>query len=511
MRLRLDPTPLDLTAEAPANGEQAGRRQIGGLAVPYEVEAEIGGLLVTFAADSVSVAGAPPLLLGHDVNRPVGVLVDAASDAAGLRAIWQIDATADGDAALTQAQSGSRRGLSVGADVEEYESDPDDDQRIRVTAARMAETSLVALAAYQAAGVDHVAAAKNRSEDAMSETPQPQPAPPDPQPAPDPQPDPQPAPPARARAAAVVIAERDQPDMRLGEYVQTFIRAERGDRGARERIEAALTRGDVTTSPGVVPIAYVTGVVDSLGAARPLYDAMQHAEMPAAGMTIRQPEMTTRPDGNWLANDQAGAPSGAVVIGNKDVAVKQWAWGGSASVALVERSSPSYVEEVFAAAIRSYYRDVEATIAAAFPTAASTFTKVGPAVAAYMGAYRDYPALLVCGGNAYGKLLDAVGTLMFASGSVDAKGNGTYAGLEVIASPDVAPDDAWVTARDFLVVRETSPIRLSVSDVSSLSLEIGVTSFYAQTQERQAIGAVAGAVRIATFAPVAEVAATGKK
>ena len=49
--------------------------------------------------------------------------------------------------------------------------------------------------------------------------------------------------------------------------------------------------------------------------------------------------------------------------------MKQWAWGGSASVALVERSAPSYIEEVFSQAIKSYYRDVEADIASAFPAA----------------------------------------------------------------------------------------------------------------------------------------------
>jgi len=105
---------------------------------------------------------------------------------------------------------------------------------------------------------------------------------------------------------------------------------------------------------------------------------------------------------------------------------------------------------------------------------------------------------------------------MFASGDVDANGNGNYAGLRVIPSADVAPADAWVTSRDFLEVRETSPIRLSVSDVTSLSLEIGVTSFYAQTRLRQDMviagpATIAGAVRIATFVPVAAAASSSKK
>ena len=126
---------------------------------------------------------------------------------------------------------------------------------------------------------------------------------------------------------------------------------------------------------------------------------------------------------------------------------------------------------------------------------------------AFLAAYRDYPNLLICGGEAYGKLLDATGVLMFSDGSASAAGGGTVAGLRTIASPDLPPADAWVTRSDFLEVRETSPLRLSVSDVSSLSLEIGVTSFYAKTQTREPLGGVNGAVGLPGFVPIGTAAA----
>jgi hypothetical protein len=281
----------------------------------------------------------------------VGVLSSSSSSEAELRAIYAIDRTPDGDAALAQARSGSRRGLSVGVDLEAdgFTVDPEDPERMLVTAGRLAETSLVAMAGFAGAGVDQIAAGKpTEGERAMSETPKP----PEPE-TPEPEEDdngeePEVEPESRARAQrrpALVIAERAAPDMRLGEYVQTLVRAERGDRGARARIEAALTRENVTTNPGVVPIAYVDQVIDSPGADRPLFDAMDHADMPASGMTIRRPEITTRPDGGFPATTRRGSTS-AVAIGNHDVNVRQWA-GCSAMVALVERSSPSYVEEVF--------------------------------------------------------------------------------------------------------------------------------------------------------------------
>ena len=126
-------------------------------------------------------------------------------------------------------------------------------------------------------------------------------------------------------------------------------------------------------------MAYVQDIVDGLGDDRPLFNAVAHAEMPPSGMTIRRPVIATRPDGAFIADDTAGAPTNAVAINNLDVTIKQWAWGGSASVALVERSAPSYVEEVFAQAIRSMHRDVEADIAAAFPAAAGGAASLGVA------------------------------------------------------------------------------------------------------------------------------------
>ena len=501
LRLELAPAPLELTAtEAPSPAEggaaPAPRRLVGGLAVPYNVEARVAGKLVTFAPGSITAAERVPLLLGHDVNRPVGVLKGGDETPDGYRASYSIDETPDGDAALTQAKSGSRAGLSVGVDVLEFQGD-EDAERIRVTAGRLAETSLVSLSAYQSASVDTIAASQPpREGESMTDHETPDPAP---EPEPEPEAEPEP------RRPALVIAERERPEMTLGEYVQTYIRAEKGDRAAVGRIEAALTRGDVTTSPGVVPITYVQQVLDSLGADRPLFNAMNHADMPASGMTIRRPEVTDRPAGNWLANDQAGAPTDTVAITNKDETVKQWAWGGAASVALVERSSPSYIEEVFAQAVKNYYRAVEADIAAGFPSTVGGSASVGAAVAVFMEAYRTAPDLLVLGALAYGRLLDATGVAMFISGSADAAGNANYAGMNVVTSPDLPPGDGWVTSGEFQEIRESAPIRLTVSDVTSLSLEIGVTSFYARTQTLQALGAgpVNGAVGIPTFTPLA--------
>jgi HK97 family phage prohead protease len=496
--------PLEIVAEEKVD-ESAGespRRQIAGLAVPYNQAARVGplGQSVTFQTGSIIAENGSPLLLGHDVQRPVGVLVDASSKDDGVRARWAVDPTRDGDEALVQAQSGSRRGLSVGVDLEEFQEQ--EDGSLLVQLGRLAETSLVALAGYVGAQVDTVTAS-DKGEDMPEET----------QPADEPTTAPVEAHPApvEAHRPPIIVAERPAPELRAGEFVQLYVQAAKGNVRARQRIEAALTLETTTTEPGVIPIVYVQQIIDSLGADRPLFNAMSKADMPAAGMLIRRPHVTTRPDGNWVLDETTGIPTGPVVIGNQDMPIKQWAWGGSASVALVERSAPSYVEEVFSQAVKSYYRDVEADVAASFPTSASTVTTLGGGFAAFMAAYRTFPNLLVCGGTAYGKLIDARGVALFSGGSADAQGNANIAGLSVVASPDVAATDAWVTARDFLELRETTPIRLSVANVEALSMEIGVTGFFAKLQERETLGGVAGAVRIPTWTPAADPAATAEE
>ena len=517
MTIRLELTPAVATLTAAAGGEAGDQaemptRQVAGLAVPYDVEATVGFRRVTFAPGSVTFTDRAPLLLGHDANQPVGVLAEATDSPTGVRAAYRVDATPEGDRALTQAQSGSRAGLSVGVDVHRFEASDEDPDRIRVLEATAVETSLVSLSAYATAGVDRVAAHHNRED----------------RPMPDDEQRDTPAAPALTddqleRVVATIDAARDQrrlvvaeplPDrMRLGEYCTNLVRAHRGDAAAAQRLEAALTRETIASEQGVIPVAYVDQIIDAIAAPRPLHDALAKAEMPPAGMTIRRPKVTqtvdsaANTDSRWLADDTSGMPSGALTIGNDDTAVLQWAFGGSASVALVERSQPSYIEEAFAQMVKAYYRDVERKIAGAFPTSASTATSIGTATALFMATYRDWPDLLVLGGTAYGKLLDATGILRYSSGQADAGGQATIAGMKVAASPDVATADAWVTASDFLETRESTPLRLTVADVGGLSVEIGLTSFYAQTFTRGGAGA---AIRIPAFVPAADAATANK-
>ena len=77
---------------------------------------------------------------------------------------------------------------------------------------------------------------------------------------------------------------------------------------------------------------------------------------------------------------------------------------------------PSYTEEIFRQFLEAYYHDVEGELAGALNgVAPHTATTIGAGVAAYIGAYRSSPTLIVAGGDAYGELMDATGVLRFRS------------------------------------------------------------------------------------------------
>ena len=447
-------------------------------------------------------------MLAHNLDRPIGVMVTHAQGDAGFSGVFTVDATPDGDTALVQAKSGSRRGLSAGVDV--LESHPGEDGRLVVDRGELAETSQVTLAAYSQAGISMVAA-KDEGEKMEPSTEAATPE----QPTGERESEARKHEEASERRSAPVIVtgERDAPKMRLGEFVQTIIRAEKGDRAAGQRIEAALTSEGLTANPGVVPIAYVSQILDALEHPRTLFNAFSHADLPPAGMTVRRPEVTSRPNSSgWVVDDLGGMPSGPITLGNHDTPVEQWAYGVSASVALVERSSPSYTEEAFKQMLAAYYDAVEQKIAAELEaiTAPATTppTTLGGAASLYMRAYGEWPTLLVAGGDAFGKIVDATGILMFATGTADLQGNANIAGLRVVAGGKLtAPADVWLCDADLLESRESSPVRLSVSNVSALSLELGVTSFYSLANLAQTFGGVSGAVRIDGYTPPAVQAA----
>lgn len=93
------------------------------------------------------------LLVDHDMTQPVGYMTKLDHD----RATFSVPEGAAGDAALADAQTGRRDGLSIGAQLIRA-SWADDGETLNIHEAELYEVSLCAIPAFADAGVESVAA-----------------------------------------------------------------------------------------------------------------------------------------------------------------------------------------------------------------------------------------------------------------------------------------------------------------------------------------------------------------
>lgn len=135
------------------------KRTIAGVAVPYEVVGNTSWGRTVFAAGSLEVPDRVVMLVGHDGEKPIGLMAEHDDNAERLFASYSIAKTAAGDDALLEASEGIRNGLSVGVTIDAYEIDTENDW-IRVTRAQLRETSLVTFPAFDSARVEKVAASQ---------------------------------------------------------------------------------------------------------------------------------------------------------------------------------------------------------------------------------------------------------------------------------------------------------------------------------------------------------------
>jgi HK97 family phage prohead protease len=173
-----------LATEVTADAEQ---RIIRGRVTMFNTLAASHGLRITAGAlQPREPFKRVKLLRDHDMAQPVGYMTEFAQGENHADAAFYVPPGADGDRALSEAQSGLRDGLSVGFMPTDYEFD--DEATLVVNAAELYEVSLCAVPAFQDAQVESVAAAvalaKQQKESNMTETPTAPAAPAAPAPAP---------------------------------------------------------------------------------------------------------------------------------------------------------------------------------------------------------------------------------------------------------------------------------------------------------------------------------------
>lgn len=462
---------------------EAASRTITGVAVPYGETANLGGTVYTFTAGSLTQARQrTPLLLGHDRNRPIGVLVDLVDTPGGALARFSVDAGAEGDLALAQAASGSRGGLSIGAEI--VDGTTGADGVVTVTAASLLEVSLVSIPAFAGADVMQVAASDKTDESAEDDE------------------EPTIEDEAEATAedekedsdmlenetiaadlAAIPAAAAARPVMAADTYITAMVRAMKGDQNAQRMIEASLDVIDTAAIVGLVPDQYLRQIIGGLAEERPLANNVRSAPLPAEGMKLYKPIWTTTPEGGWISESDP-TPSNAITIGNHEVEIEQWAYGVSMTVASLERGF-GVGESVFRQIILDYYAAVEAKLSLAMTNAADAVA-AGATILATIGLqtaaiYKDSgrrPTTAYMAGDVWAELLATEASLPFTGGQTTASGiAGQIAGLDIVVTGALADGTLVCADRNVVELRESAPLQLRANAIGTMNVELGVTSF----------------------------------
>jgi HK97 family phage prohead protease len=308
--IRFTASPVTIDA---ADGE--GRREIMGLAAPYNVEATVAdGTTVKFLPGSLPVEGAAPkLIMNHDLTAAIGVVTERVEDENGVYFVARISKTAAGNDALELAKDGVLDAVSVGA--EPIEAEFDDNGVLVVALAKWLELSLVPLGAFPQAKITQVAASK-KEENTMSEITTPEVAAEAPAAAP------------TAPVWAAAKAEREFAMPTAGEYLAAYhaggqtwsnVNAAYKQNVAKKQtaIEAALQQDLTTDTPGLLPTPVLGPVFVGKSYVAPFLSEVGTRAMPnSSGKSFIRPTFTQYTAAGLQTEGQAVTSQKATISAN---------------------------------------------------------------------------------------------------------------------------------------------------------------------------------------------------
>ena len=303
---------------------EAGRREITGIAVPYDVAATVSdGTSVIIKQGALPVDGkAPRLYMNHDSTNAIGIVTERVETPEGMMFTAKISKTQSGDEALILAQDGVLDSVSIGINPVKYTTAKDG--TVTVTAADWIELSLVPVPAFAGAIITDIAASIPQDEpeistieteptqetETMSETA---------------------APAVEATIPTAPIfaqAKRKFVMPTAGEYLaamhaggDTFHNVNAAYKEAVRDQQSALqaAAGDVLTTdtPGLLPVPVLGPVFQDLNFVRPVVTAFGARSMPnTPSKTFVRPTITTHSSAATQTEGSAVSATTMVIAAN---------------------------------------------------------------------------------------------------------------------------------------------------------------------------------------------------
>lgn len=462
-------------------------RTIFGQIVPFGAIGSTSLGPVIFEAGSLHIGDNVKVLLEHDGRRPVGKLVSHSANPSGIMGEMKISATTAGSDVLVEAADGLRDGISVGANIIEHTVK---DGNIIVTAAELVEVSLVTNPAFAEARVTQVAASADDETETIEEIEMTE----------------QPIEvieevaeveaskiEASTFGSPIFTQPRELPALTAGQYAHKMLSAQRGDRDAMDFVTAA---GEATTTnnAGLIPVPYMREVIGVIDSSRPFIDSIERRALPDAGMSFRIPRRTVAPTTAETA--ELAAPSDtAMEVDDLVVDVVKFAGQNRVSIELLERSDPSYLDEVLRNLAASYaqqtdlYAFTEGIVGCGASGGVGYVAAIADAISDSGLVMRKDPNRLLVGSSQYASLLadvDDAGRPLFtatgpttnAAGQIVRSG-GSVMGLDLVKDYNIGATNILAYPSDYAAFYESGTAQVRVNVIDTMTVEIAVYGFVA--------------------------------
>ena len=339
---------IDVEAAA---GEDAPKRQISGLAAPYNVSATVSSNdRVQFAPGSLPVDGkAPKLFMYHDSSQPVGLVTSRTETPEGMMFTAKIAETTAGDEALQLAKEGVLDNVSVGVNV--IDSYQDKDGTTIITSADWMELSLVPIGAFSGATITDVAASAETTPDTISdknlikESPMSEHIE-------------AAAPEAAPTAPAIFASAKKAPRLpSAGEWMaayhqggETFAKVNASvldwKKENQSTYEAAAGDVATTNTPGLLPVPVLGPLVQNINFVRPVVNRLGARAYPDNGAqkTFVRPTITTHTSVGAQAAEFDAVSATTMVIASNTIAKTTLAGQVTLSVQDIDFTSPAAMQ-----------------------------------------------------------------------------------------------------------------------------------------------------------------------
>jgi len=497
-------TEIVVRFSADVTAADEGRRTITGQVVPFGAWGDTSMGPVQFAKGAFSELPKVKLLLEHDPKRPIGRAQQLMETPEGINATFKLAKTSAATDALIEAADGLRDGLSVGARIIDFEST---DEGMVVTAAELAEVSLVHTPAFSEAVVSQVAAsaaaptdAPPSEEDATMEHETPEVETAEVVEASEPKVEAA----APTRQYIQMGADREVETLTAGRYMKAKLLADAGDGNAQRLVTAALADNTTTTAAGLVPTRFMTDVIAVVDSSRPFIDSIERDVLPDTGMDFKIPRRTQAPSVAEQSAEGDEVSTTAYTLDYLTVDVKTFGGGERISRQLIERSDPAFLDRLVIEMAAQFAQATDAwafaqgSIGMGTSDAATVYGSITKGIADSYGVMRFAPnRLLVAptttGSFGWDDLLNAVdsdGRPIYAAANPTSNQaglisqgttQGTVAGLQLVVDPNLSNPNARVYASGFATFYESAgaPVQISVQDVSTLEVEVAVYGYVA--------------------------------